>query len=221
MKEQNMSTGALSKGGGAVHGGILLAAAAVVAVSLPRLPWPWFMLLPLLLYAGIALALPPLRRTAPSLPPGRMVGAPLACAAALSTVTAGVLVAFQVLARPEVTAFAGRLPSAALGNLVLAGVGFSLVNATMEELIFRGVLWEAVTQEWNAAVAVGATALMFGLVHLHGYPPGPLGATLAGLYGMALGLLRWWAGGLGLPVACHVSADATLSGLVASSGAFG
>ena len=60
------------------------------------------------------------------------------------------------------------------------------------------------------AVTLGVTAALFGLGHLHGYPPGPLGAVLAGLYGVALGLLRWWAGGLGLAVACHVSADATI-----------
>jgi membrane protease YdiL (CAAX protease family) len=215
-----MSTGALSKGGAAVHGSLFLAAMAVVAVGRPALPWPWYLLLPLLLYAGIALALPPLRRTAPSLHAGRMAGAPLACAAALSAGTAGALVAFHLLARPQVTAFVARLPAAAFGNLVLAGLCFSLVNAMMEELIFRGVLWEAVAKEWNAAVAVGATAILFGLGHLHGYPPGPLGATLAGLYGVALGLLRWWAGGLGLPVACHVCADATIFGLLASSGAF-
>jgi hypothetical protein len=42
---------------------------------------------------------------------------------------------------------------------------------------------------------------------------------MAGLYGLALGMLRWWAGGLALAVGCHVCADATIFGLVFSSGA--
>jgi membrane protease YdiL (CAAX protease family) len=113
-----------------------------------------------------------------------------------------------------------KIPAAAFGHLVLAGVCFSIVNGILEELVFRGVLWEALAKEWNVAMALGVTAALFGLGHLHGYPPGPLGAILAGLYGVALGLLRWLAGGLGLAVACHVIADATIFSLLASSGAF-
>jgi hypothetical protein len=44
---------------------------------------------------------------------------------------------------------------------------------------------------------------------------------LAGLYGLALGLLRWRAGGLGLAVACHISADATIFYLLVSDSASG
>jgi len=215
-----MNTVVLHKGDAALHGGLFLAALAVVAVCMPGSPWPWYMLLPLLLYVGLVLALPRLRRTAPRLALGRMGGAPLGCAAALSAATAAVLVGFHVLARPEVTVLAASIPASAFGPLVLAGVCFSFVNAALEELVVRGVLWEALAKEWNAAVALGVTAVLFGLGHLHGYPPGPLGVVLAGLYGVALGLLRWWAGGLGLIVACHVIADATIFSLLVSSGAF-
>ena len=72
-----------------------------------------------------------------------------------------------------------------------------------------------------SGVALGGTTVLFGLGHLHGYPPGPLGAVLAGLFGLALGLLRLRTGGLGLAIAVHVSADATIFGLLWSSGAFG
>lgn len=59
--------------------------------------------------------------------------------------------------------------------------------------------------------------LVFGCGHLHGYPPGPLGAVLAGLYGLGLGWLRVFSGGLGWPVVARVVADATLFTLVARS----
>jgi membrane protease YdiL (CAAX protease family) len=136
-------------------------------------------------------------------------------------VTTGALLGFHALARPEVTDLAARLPVAAFGNLLLAGFCFSLVNATLEELVFRGVLWGSVEAEWNAGVALIVTSALFGLGHWHGYPPGPLGAVLAALYGLALGLLRWWAGGLGLALGCHMCADATIFGLLWWSGAFG
>jgi membrane protease YdiL (CAAX protease family) len=139
---------------------------------------------------------------------------------ALGVATSAVLVWFHWLVRPEVTHLAAKLPMIFLQNLVVAALCFSALNALLEELVFRGVLYEALAAEWGGAVAVGGTAAAFGLGHLAGYPPGITGAILAGLYGIALGLLRWWAGGLGLVLACHMAADATIFGLMAWEGAF-
>jgi uncharacterized protein len=144
----------------------------------------------------------------------------LAAAVVLSAATSIALVTFQALACPDVAGLAAGVPVGAFGNLALAGVCFSAANAALEELIFRGVLWEIVAAEWNLGVALGVTTLLFGLSHLHGYPPGPLGAILAGIFGFALGLLRLWTGGLGLAVAVHICADATIFGLLVWSGAF-
>jgi membrane protease YdiL (CAAX protease family) len=206
---------------GAVHGVIFLAAVGAVAIVLPQPLWPWRLLLPLLAYAAIVLAWPQLRRTVPRPAVGRLIGWPLAAAVALGFVTTAVLMAFQAFEHPDASALAARLPVAAFGNLLLAGVCFSAANAALEELIFRYVLWEVAATEWNVGVALGGTTVLFGLGHLHGYPPGPLGAVLAGLFGLALGLLRLWTGGLGLAIAVHVCADATIFGLLWSSGAFG
>jgi membrane protease YdiL (CAAX protease family) len=195
---------------GAKHGGLFLAAVFVVAVVLPPLAWPWYLLLPLLLYAVIVLALPGLRTTAPSIQAGRWGGAPLACAAILSLATTAVLVGFHFWVRPDVTELADQLPVSAFGNVLVAASCFSVVNAALEEIIFHGVLWGALVDEWNRGVALAVTSICFGLGHWHGYPPGPLGASLAGAYGLALGLLRWWTGGLALTVGCHVCADATI-----------
>jgi membrane protease YdiL (CAAX protease family) len=210
---------AVLKRGGALHGGILLAAWCAVVLALPTLSWPWYLLLPLLAYAAVAWSVPTLRRTAPSIAAGRLGGPPLACAALLSLATTAVLLGFHVWVRPEVSELAAGLPVAAFGNVLVAGIFFSVVNAALEEIVFRGVLWGAVAEEWNSSVALAVTAVFFGLVHWHGYPPGPVGVVLAGVYGAALGALRWWAGGLGLAVACHMCADATIFGLLYWSGA--
>ncbi|HEV3415996.1 MAG TPA: CPBP family intramembrane glutamic endopeptidase, partial [Pirellulales bacterium] len=163
---------------------------------------------------------PRLRRTAPRLALGRVDGWPLAAAVALSLATVVALMVFQELVHPDVADLAAGLPVAAFGNLLFAGICFSVANAALEELVFRGILWEVVAAEWNGGVALGATTVVFGLGHLHGYPPWPIGALLAGVFGMALGLLRWWTGGLGLAIAVHVCADATIFSLLSWSGAF-
>jgi membrane protease YdiL (CAAX protease family) len=82
------------------------------------------------------------------------------------------------------------------------------------------VLYEAFLADWGPAVAILGTAVCFGLGHMRGYPPGPLGAVLAGGYGLALGLLRWRSGGLALSIGCHICADATIFAILASAGAF-
>jgi membrane protease YdiL (CAAX protease family) len=209
------------RGWQAVHGGLFLALVVAVVALFPALGWPWYLLLPVAVYGALVVLVPPLRRSCPRLSLGRADRWGVTAAVALVVLTSAVLLAYQALQHPEVTDLAARLPVAVFGNLFLAGLCFSVGNAVLEEVIFRGVLYEALAADWGAAVAVGVTAVLFGLGHVHGYPPGPVGAVLAAGYGVALGLLRWWSGGLGLSVGCHVCADATIFGIMASVGAFG
>ncbi|HLW65415.1 MAG TPA: type II CAAX endopeptidase family protein [Gemmataceae bacterium] len=211
---------AVRKRAGPVHGVLVFAGLGLVVSGLLPLPWPLYLLLPLLIYAGIVLATPSLRATAPRLAIGQTSGPAIAAAVALSLATAAVLIAFHILVHPDVSGFAVRLPVSGPLTLICIGVFVSVVNALLEELIFRGIMWEVVAAEWNAGAALVVTAGVFGLFHLHGYPSGPLGVVLAGLYGLALGLLRWWTGGLALAIACHVCADATIFSLLVRSGVF-
>ncbi len=219
-RERSVAMEAASKQGGALHGAVFLFALAAFGVGLSSLNWPWQLLLPLLAYAAVVLAWPRLRRSAPRIAVGRVGGWPLVAAVVIGLATMAGLMLFQNFARPDVADLATRLPVAAFGNLLFAGLWFSLLNATLEELVFRGVLWGIVAAEWNSGVALGATTILFGMGHLHGYPPGPFGAVLAGCFGLAMGLLRWWTDGLGLAIAVHICADATIFGLLIRSGAF-
>lgn len=79
----------------------------------------------------------------------------------------------QALASPDLSVQAGAIPVAAFGSLAVAGLCFSVGNAILEELVFRGVLFDALVAEWGSPVAAGVTALAFGLGHVSGYPPGP------------------------------------------------
>ena len=132
---------------GALHGAAFLAALVVTRLGLPPQPWPWYFLLPLLAYYAVVIAWPRLRKTAPRLGLGRMTGWPLATAVAVAIATSATLLAFDKLAHPEVADLRANLPL--FGNLLITGACFSIVNATLEEMIFRGLLWEFIAAEWN------------------------------------------------------------------------
>jgi hypothetical protein len=113
-----------------------------------------------------------------------------------------------------VSAYRRFIPVSSLVGLFLVGALFSVLNALLEEIVFRGILFDSVESQWGAGIAVVITAFLFGFVHMHGYPPGPLGAVLAGGYGLCLGSLRAFTRGIGLPVIAHITADATIFGIV-------
>lgn len=106
-------------------------------------------------------------------------------------VTAIALVAWQQV-------FDGQLPQAyrdaAHGKpvwlILVAGAGFALVNAAVEEAIFRGVLQTSLEQLIGPATAVFVQAGAFGLLHVVGIPTGLVGAVMAGVWGALLGVLR-------------------------------
>jgi membrane protease YdiL (CAAX protease family) len=203
----------------AIHAGILLAALWLISACLPQLAWPWYLLLPFIAYAVVVSAFAPLRQSSPRLHAGRIDVAGVVATLALSLAAVATLLAYQFLISPDVTALAAILPHALFGNLILAWILFSVLNALLEEIIFRGILYEALAAEWGTSVAIVGSAVLFGLGHLRGYPPGLMGAALAGIYGLALALLRWWTGGLVLAIGSHICADATIFGILAATGA--
>jgi membrane protease YdiL (CAAX protease family) len=116
--------------------------------------------------------------------------------------------------KPDVYALAARLPGALPRNVILAGACLSVVNAVLEEVFFRGVIYDALESEWGWRTAVIISGAFFGVLHIVGYPPGPSGAVMAGIYGIMLGWLRRRTGGLLWPTVAHVVADATIVGIL-------
>ena len=152
---------------------------------------------------------------------GRLTTRTIAAATAIAFLSLVTLIGYQEILHPEIGDLNVMLPVEAMGGVVLAWVIFPLVNASLEELIFRGILFDAIRSDWGPQVAVGATALLFGYGHLNGYPPGWTGACLAGIYAILLGWLRLSSGGLLLPILAHAVADATIYGIyMANSGLY-
>lgn len=81
-----------------------------------------------------------------------------------------------------------------------------LVGAVVEELLFRGLLFGALRRWRGPGVAIGVSALGFGLAHADWHQGG-----IAVLLGLQLGLLREVAG-LPLAIAAHLANNALWAG---------
>lgn len=119
--------------------------------------------------------------------------------------------------KPDIGDLLDRIPNLGPGSLVAVGVGFSIVNASCEEFLWRGMIFSALERCCLPLAAVAVIqALSFGVAHVHGFPRGISGMVLAGIYGCMLGALRHRAGGMLIPVAAHIFADLVIYAILAS-----
>jgi membrane protease YdiL (CAAX protease family) len=130
-------------------------------------------------------------------------------------VASAALVLWYAILRPDLREQAANLQMTDRMPWLFAGVLFAVVNATLEEVVFRGVLFEALLVELGPKAGLAAQAVLFGMAHLHGIPNGVLGVGMVTVYGLMLGSLRRRAEGLGAPIVAHIFADATIFALVA------
>jgi membrane protease YdiL (CAAX protease family) len=173
----------------ALHG-IVFFALLTAATFMPVFrTWPLIWVAPLGGYFALVALLPPLRATFTGWAFGQVTRPALLATIGIAILSSTALFLFQRWAQPDLHAYAAALPKLPHGGLLVAGVVFAVLNALLEELIFRGVLFTAIESQINRPMTVIVTAAIFGWGHMHGYPPGPLGAVLAGIYGLALGWL--------------------------------
>lgn len=130
--------------------------------------------------------------------------------AALSGVA---LILWHQIFRPDLQdllrAFVPDLP---IWILLLGGVPFSMVNAAVEEVAYRGVLLSALRSAFATTIAaVIGQALAFGILHFHaGFPRGIIGVLLAVVYGGMMAILRLRSDGMLAPWGAHVLTDMTI-----------
>jgi len=199
--------------------GIAFVSFMACALLVPGLRgWPWVWLAPVAAYLVLVACVPPIRHSLVWVRLGRLSAAALATTAGIMALTTSALLVFHTTAHPDVQPYRAFLPIEALGSGIVGGGVFAIVNAPLEEFVFRGVLFDAVESQWGARGALIGTAMLFGLGHHHGYPPGLSGACLAALFGSVLGAFRLWTGGLLLPIVAHMGADATIYGVLVHSG---
>jgi membrane protease YdiL (CAAX protease family) len=155
------------------------------------------------------------RRAIPGL--GRLGAGEMWAVLGLVAVSGVVLLIFHHWAPPRLGAAAGLLASLEPVSLAAVGVAFALVNAFVEEVLFRGVILHHLASRLGVWLAVLVQAMAFGMLHLDGYPYGPVGVCLTFAYAVLLGVLRVRSGGLLAAWVAHVCADVVIFVLIAHS----
>jgi len=174
----------------------------------------------MLVYALIVALVPSLRRSSLAwLRVGSLDGRALIAVISISTLSCAGLLLYDRVVHPDLGDLRSQLPRLDAAELLVFGVVLSLVNAISEEVAYRGVLQHALESEFGAgALAVVLQGVAFAAPHYgHGFPRGPFGLVLTGVFGVVLGILRRWAKGLLAPAAAHLVADLTIFGIVSHS----
>jgi len=188
-----------------------LTACLLVAMHVPVL---WQVVMAVALVAFLLLA-----RVAPGFAPPPRWWAPGRVAWGWTALVGGVtpvaLVGWLLLVHPNLRDVVGAyVPDLPLPVLIAGGVGFALVNAALEELIWRGVLQDRLEPLFGAGGAIALSSASFGVQHFHGVPRGALGVLLAGSWAVMLGMLRKHTRGMLAPFLSHVIADATIAVII-------
>lgn len=200
-----------------VHLALICLFFAAKKLVFPGLPaWPYDILLPLAAYTGTVLAFPGLRRSVGWLARGRLSPGVLLTCAAIVAVSAGGLLGWYFLFRPDLGLHASHLPALPVWALPATGLGFALFNAAMEEAVFRGIVMASLEDAFGPGwVALILQAAAFGFAHfLKGFPNGWLGVGMTFLYGLMLGYLKRRSQGMLAVWVVHVFADMVVFGVV-------
>jgi membrane protease YdiL (CAAX protease family) len=199
--------------------GILFVALLALTMRVPQFRvWPLLWLVSLTAYFAIVALAPRLRSSLDRLHFGRITPLGVCGAAVIALGTVITLIVFHCWAQPDVSNYRTMLPVQWFGGVAGTAILFPLLNAAFEEFVFRSVIFGSVASQWGNVVAVFVSAALFGYGHMQGYPSGPTGAVLAGVFGLVIGWLRVVTGGIGLPYLVHVVADTTIFILLTRSG---
>jgi len=183
----------------------------IAALSIKFNPWPiWpaHLLVPLLAYGLIVVPVPALWRAA-RIPVGAWPARATVWLIVVTVVGSAIaLIVWHQFLHPDLGDLLVMIPAMPALLLPLACLGFAIVNAIIEELIWRGIIWDMLAKATSKApLAIGLQAVSFGLFHIHGFPRGAIGVAMATVYGVFLGVIRHRTRGLGAVVVTHIFAD--------------
>ena len=177
--------------------------------------WPLPPLLAMLVYSAAVAGLPALGGRPRWLARGQLNREVVSLIAASLVLAAVGLVGWFAFTRPSYAELTGPLPHLPAPVLFVGMVGFCIVNALVEELVYRGVLLDAL----DGALGLGAVPIMlqaiaFGTMHAHGVPRGLTGMGLTTIYGLMMGGLRRRAKGMLAPWLAHAAADVVIGSIL-------
>jgi hypothetical protein len=192
--------------------------AAVPAVDSRLSVWPFALLVPLLLYVIAVLPVSRLRLSLSWIRSGKLDGDILALVAAIGLISGIGLYFWYRLTAPDLSGHLAFMPDMDAWVYPLAGAGFAIGNAAMEEFLFRGVVMHSLDSAFApGSFSIVVQAWLFGAMHyLRGFPNGWWGVAMASVYGIMLGMIRRRSGGMLAPWLAHVFADLVIFAILAA-----
>ena len=166
---------------------------------------------PVLVYFSLVVLIKKLRSAVSWLSIGSFDRITVLLTAVMTVLTGAGLFGWVFLLKPDLDVFKGMLPPWELPLLVLGGFGFALSNSIVEELMYRGALWDGLSGGMGKTLPVILIqAGLFSLWHFRGFPGGPVGIAMVFVWGIFLGLIRERSHGMIAPVVSHILADLTI-----------
>ncbi|MEM1178028.1 MAG: CPBP family intramembrane glutamic endopeptidase [Acidobacteriota bacterium] len=105
-----------------------------------------------------------------------------------------------------VEAVSRTLPVTESMPAVLLTIAVVFVAPIVEEVIFRGIVYESIENAFRSVVAIFGSAIIFGLIHAN-----YVQSTITALIGILLGLARWRTGGIFVAVGIHLGNNLSVS----------
>lgn len=104
--------------------------------------------------------------------------------------------------------YAHYIPDVPLPVLIPLGIGFAIINAFLEEGLFRSIFLVHFSKQISFAGAIVLQSIWFSFLHYQsGFPSGIIGIGLTFVFGLMMGYLVYRTRGLLVPVIIHALAD--------------
>ena len=174
--------------------------------------WPSGVLAPLLVYGLIVILVAGLRESVGWLKKGITDANVMKLVLATSILSTVALLGWVIFTKPDIAHHVALIPDMPLWLYPIAGFGFAILNATMEEAVFRGIIMDVLDSALgDNCISVVIQAVPFAAFHyLVGFPKGLVGFLMVLLYGVMLGAIRRVSKGMLAPLMAHVAADVTI-----------
>jgi membrane protease YdiL (CAAX protease family) len=179
----------------------------------PRFPlYPFSNVTFLLLYVYVVMLIPALRGSVGWLRSGKFDATTWSLVAITIVVPIVALMLWVHFLSPDLGRYANMVPQFPMWLIALYAVANAMFNAALEETIWRGVMLEALDSALGPGVWVLLIqAISFGAAHYHnGFPNGIIGAAMAGIFGIMLGVIRRKSKGMLAGWLAHTAVDAAI-----------
>jgi membrane protease YdiL (CAAX protease family) len=171
--------------------------------------WPFNLFIPILIYLAVVLTIPRCRKSLLWMRPGRFGKDILLLMIGTALISGAALYIWYRTLDPDLSTHLKYVLVVPTRLFPLAGLGFSVFNAAMEEFVFRGAVMQALDSAFGPhGMSIAIQAWLFGTMHYReGIPNGSLGLVMTGIYGVMLGMIRRRSQGMFAPWAVHACAD--------------